>query len=323
MRREGLWSGRAVAAVVLGALLLSVAGPHVSSASPAGGSRIELIADARVVPAGVRKTLATRLANDLSRLSRFYGFYLRGNVRFVLASSTGEFARAADGVAGDVLAVARAQTRTIVVSPASWRGDPSRAASVLTHEASHLVLGAKFAAARAPLPKWLNEGMAQYVANDWEFDMDFSAQQERLMRGAVAANRVSTLSELDKLFEGSGSDVRLAYAQSYSFISWLASTYGEEALRRFVDSGARSDGTDEAARQVYGVGLGGLQDAWHKSVERGTAWLEVLLESNNFYVFLWSSLAVLVTVGFIVATTRKRRAYADMDEEGGEDSDRW
>ncbi len=267
--------------------------------------------------------------SDLRALSAFYGFSRIGRVRVVLASSPAEFRGLTGTASGDVLAVADESSGRIIISPASWRGDPSRLGGVLTHELSHLVLGAKFRAAGADLPRWLDEGMAQYVAGDWEFDIDWAAQQGQIMEAAAASGRLVRIGQLDALFGGDRSDVQLAYAQSYSLVSHLASTYGQRNLRIFLDGAASPEATpgegaarpgvtlDGAAHTAFGAGIAELEVAWREATESRSRWWDVLLEGSNFSVLLWSTLAALVIIGFVVVSLRKRRAYAGM-EEGAE-----
>lgn len=299
----------------------------VAQATSAPAS-IAVSADPRAVPSKVSAQVAASARTDLGALSSFYSFSKLGGVRLVLASSPEQFQRVTGTPPGDVLAVADESSRRIIISPTSWRGDPSRLGGVLTHELSHLVLGAKFRAAGADLPRWLDEGMAQYVAGDWEFDIDWAAQQGQIMEGAAASGRIVPIEQLDSLFSGDRSEVQLAYAQSYSFVSYLASTYGQRNLRIFLDGAARPEATpgqgparpgvtlDGAARMAFGAGMPQLEAAWRDAIESRSRWWDVFLQESNFSVLLWSTLAALVIIGFVVVSLRKRRAYAGMEEEG-------
>lgn len=299
---------------------VSMAGA-ATSATPQSGARslpkprIALVADKRAVPPRVSAAAVTGLSRDLGVLSSFYGFNYARPTRLVLAASPSQFSDAVGPSSGDVLAAADEGNGTIIVSPASWRGDPARVGSVLMHEASHLVLGAKFSAAGAHPPRWLDEGMAQYVASDWEFDIDWAASQHQVMETAAASGRLVPIAKLDGLFGGDSADVQLAYAQSYSFVAYLASTYGQRNMRLFLDAAARPNTTlDTAAKSVFGISLSGLEAAWLGSVESRSRWWEVLLEGSNFITLLWTTLATLVIVGFVLVTVRKRRVFAEMEE---------
>jgi len=302
---------------------LSAQPPVAAAQAGSIPASITVSADSRGVPSRVRAEVLASAESDLRALSAFYGFSRIGRVRVVLASSPAEFRGLTGTASGDVLAVADEAGARIVVSPASWRGDPSRLGGVLMHELSHLALGAKFRAAEADLPRWLDEGMAQYVAGDWEFDVDWKAQQSQIMEAAAASGRIVPIGQLDALFSGDRSEVQLGYAQSYSFISYLASTYGQRNLRLFLDGAASPEATlDDAAREAFGVGLDRLEAAWREATESRSRWWDVLLEGSNFSVLLWSTLAALVIIGFVVVSLRKRRAYAGM-EEGAETNGRY
>ena len=292
------------------------------SPSAASTPFVTVMADDGVVPASVQRASAAGLRKDLATLASFYSFSDTKAVRLVLASTPADFERLAGPVSGDVLAVADESKRLIIVSPASWRGDPVRADGVMMHEASHIVLGAKFAAAGAPLPRWLNEGVAQYVANDWEFDIDWAAHRGQIMQEAATSGTLEPLRNLDALFHGNRSEVELVYAESYSFVAFLASTRGRPALRGFIDAAARPGATtDGAALAVFGSGLSPLERDWRGSLAQSAGWWEVLLSGSNFITLLWTALALLVVVGFVLVTYRKRRAYAAIEHESGYDDD--
>lgn len=314
-RVRGVLLGILVGVAVLGAtppVAIAVSG----AATPAAESRILLTADPRIASAKIRTGAVAALRRDLQDLSVFYGFSYRGPTRLVLADTSDEFARFAGPVSPDVLAVADSARRIIVVSPRSWRGEPARFDSVLLHEASHLVLDAQFREAGAAPARWLDEGLAMYVSSDWDFDLAWAEQQKETMDAAVTSGRLVPVGELGSLFAGDESDVRLAYAESYSFVAYLASAYGQRGLQRFVEAAAAPNATpDGASRRVFGTSLGRVEAAWRDSLARGTSWWAVLLDRTNLFVILWSLIAATVVVGFIIRTHRKREAYARMDAE--------
>lgn len=303
-------------AVAFAAIIVLVLGLFAATDAPAAPPTPVVIAKSgSSVPPKIRQAVVTTLERHLQTLALFYESTPPAAVYLFLADTPGEFARMAGADSSDVLAFAEGARNSIAVSPASWRGDPARLTSVLMHEASHIVLGAKFRATGAELPRWLDEGMAQYVASDWEFDVDWTAQQNKLMEEAVVGGRLVPLDRLGGLFGGSASEVQLAYAQSYGFVSYLASTHGQFALRAFLSAAAKpAVGTDQAARDVFSADLAHLEAAWRSSLEERTSWWDVLLDRSNLSVLLWSVLAVVTVLAFATVTYRKRRAYATMEE---------
>lgn len=277
---------------------------------------VALQGDVSSLPPATRSAMTSALRRDLRTLSVFYDAPYSTPTRLILAASTGQFGDLVGASSPDVLAAVDGSRHAVIVSPTSWRGDPARLGSVLLHEASHLVLDNKFARTGATLPRWLDEGMAQFVSSDWDFDLSWAQQQKETMDAAVTAGRVVPLDGLDTLFAGGGSDVRLAYAESYSFVAYVAAAYGQRNLQRFLNAAAAPGASiDGAARVTFGKGLADLELAWMASLRAGASWWVLLLDSSNFFVFLWSFAALMVIVGFLITRYRRRRAYERLDDD--------
>jgi hypothetical protein len=109
-------------------------------------------------------------------------------------------------------------------------GDPHLDA-LMAHELTHLLVG-EILVPHAPgdggVPRWVQEGIASYMAGDW------SDNDDRLMRGIVAAGHVPALSQLT----GSGGfpDPRLNDALGHVAFDYIEGRWGPTSIRRFLSA---------------------------------------------------------------------------------------
>lgn len=130
--------------------------------------------------------------------------------------------------------------------------------TTLRHELAHVVTAIAGEGPFGDLPAWLDEGTAVYAQGDPEgFE---AAVQRAIDRGNVLSVRSITS------YQGDPDKVNLFYGQSWSLVSFLIDTYGEEKFARLfaeIEGGKTTDGALEA---VYGFDQDGLDNEWRASV---------------------------------------------------------
>jgi hypothetical protein len=174
----------------------------------------------------------------------------------------------------------------------------SRLTGVVRHELVHELLDQFVAPNGRYLPRWFHEGLAQHLAGDTYL----RASENDLVWG-MSMLRLPPFGALRERFPTESNELRRAYAQSYSYVSWLAARYGVEALLAVARS-ADSYVTFEAAL----VGRTGrstlqLEDAWRDHVVHGSGAPWRVLGENWFTYCLLALLPVLA-----LAMIRRLRA---------------
>lgn len=146
---------------------------------------------------------------------------------------------------------------------------------VVVHELVHLLLHQYAAPHGGLLPRWLHEGLAQHLAKDtW-----LGVREEDLI-WRVGSGRLLAFDELAHDFPRDPTALRVAYAQSYSYVAWLVRQYGLGTLleaarttdpeRSFLARFVRLTGRDTAQ----------LRDGWTDYlVYQSGARYRVLLDS--------------------------------------------
>ena len=127
---------------------------------------------------------------------------------------------------------------------------------VIPHELTHLVFDT---ATRNPYhepPHWLNEGLADYLAQG------YNAGARGSVENAARSGAIMPLRALVGQFPAQQDRFSLAYDESVSAIDFLIRTYGQDALVGLIRSYADGVSDDVAFQDALGVNVAGFEDAW-------------------------------------------------------------
>jgi len=162
------------------------------------------------------------------------------------------------------------------------------------HELVHLLLGK----VPTPIPRWLNEGLARYVAGE------FSFREQTILSRAVLLDALIPFSDLEQNFPVGGGRAELAYAQSRGFLTYLSRRFGShvisEILQELVDGQSFEDALWTATR----LNLNTLEDDWHLELSASHIWLNALFGGMSPWVI---GALLLVLAYFFRRSRRKAR----------------
>lgn len=184
------------------------------------------------------------------------------------------------------------------------------------HELCHLLLHDHIPEG---LPKWLDEGVCQWVSGSLG---ELMIGREGGLAGPVdLARQAVPLSSLEDAFPGGKQQMAAAYEQSRSMVDAIVSGYGKMGLLGILDGLERGESIEEAVLGSLGKPLSAVESQWRESLSMARVWLVKLGE--YFYDILFFLAAVVTGVGGLVAVgRRKRRRLEEMDEEDeGDDED--
>ena len=127
---------------------------------------------------------------------------------------------------------------------------------VLSHEATHVALGATMTSA----PLWLSEGIADYVALVGTSlpDTVLAAQIRALVRKDGPPRALPGPVE----FEGSNRDIGAWYEAAWLAVRLLAETYGRQRLLDFYEQVEAGGDTRRAFQEVLGTTEEAFRNAW-------------------------------------------------------------
>lgn len=210
---------------------------------------------------------------------------------------------------GGRLSVAFAVPRSglIVIDNSRVRIDPFSLMPTLTHELAHLLLHRHIP--DETLPRWLDEGVAQWVSGGTAEIALMEGSGPRLTQ-AVLSGRWVPFRSLAGGFPPDDPALSLAYEQSRSIVEYIVQRYGTEGLRRIL-GGLKSGNKIEAAVEgALPVSFPALEADWRDQLKRRVNWISYL--SDRLPILLFFVAAVLTVAGFIQLWIR-RRNYKDDD----------
>lgn len=169
---------------------------------------------------------------------------------------------------------------------------------LLHHEIAHILIAR--AAAGAPVPRWLHEGLATAIGGAW------SMEDQARVAFEVMVGSETSLDAVDRAFAGSPADARRAYALSGAFVRDVAQRHGPEAFARLF---ARLR-EGRAFETSFYMATGERFDlAERRFWKRQTLW-------HRWIPFITSSIALwlVITLLAVHAIRRRRRRDARIKE---------
>lgn len=210
-----------------------------------------------------------------------------------------------------VAAVAFGFRDVIVLKSSAWRRAPGDEFEVIfQHEIVHVVLGALQREHTFLIPRWLDEGIAQWVT-----DRPFFGEPETLDR-AVRNDRLLSFERLTREFPDHEGASALAYAQSLSLVRFISRRKAADervrgnvrGLLRFMSRGASAE---EAIFYVTGLELPELEDAWRDELRHRTpVSLRHLPE-----VLVSGAMVIAAMLAFAAHRMRRRRRMDELEED--------
>jgi len=195
------------------------------------------------------------------------------------------------------------QALVFLKSPRARPGTATPLEVVLDHEITHVLLGQAFG--HRPVPTWLQEGLAQWIAGEYGPDT-----VRRLSRASLSGGLL-TLDDIKFGFPKDPIRANLAYAQSADLIAYIASEHGEEAIHELVGEMARGTPVNAAFRKATGSFAHELDAQWRDRLEQSSFGISLLAEET-----LWFGLgAPVLVLGWLGVRRRNRRRKEQWREE--------
>jgi len=126
----------------------------------------------------------------------------------------------------------------------------------IAHEMAHLVIHQMTLNPYGDLPTWLDEGLAMYAEGPLE------PKLVALLNEAAAENKLISARSLSSPFSAHAEEAVLSYAQSYSLVDFLISSYGPDKMLELLNIFREGSSYDGALSRVYGFDMDGLNTLW-------------------------------------------------------------
>lgn len=224
----------------------------------------------------------------------------------ILAAESASFRRMTGQTNAVALAVGR--RNLILIDLSALSAEPSGLKSALEHELCHLLLHDRIP--EGSLPRWLNEGIAQWVSGG--FSEVRLPRRGSVLDRAVLSGRTIPVESLSGAFRGDGRSLHLAYEQSLSLVQFLIDRYGVDSFLSLLESLSEGVSWEQAFSEHWSLTVGSLEQAWKEDLADKLAWTTVLI--GHLYEILFFLAAAVLTVGFVRHVKRKRAAMDALDE---------
>ena len=106
------------------------------------------------------------------------------------------------------------------------------------------------------MPTWLDEGLAMYTEGA------LLPYYEACLNMAVSENRLISVRSLASPFSAYAEEAAISYAQSYSLVEFLISSYGQSKMLELLNTFKQGSTYDGALEKVYGFDMDGLDTRW-------------------------------------------------------------
>lgn len=199
--------------------------------------------------------------------------------------------------------VAFPEARVIVLPTfVSRRNDPEQLGTTLHHELVHLALHRDLPGV---VPRWFDEGYAQWSSGEWD--------QERAweLRTAFLLGRAPPLDSLTLDWPAGEERARLAYLLSATAVRHLAERTGPQGFELLIATWKREGSLERAVRLAYGMTMGQFEQEWARGVKRRYGWLLIGAQGTVF----WLVVTLLLFVLFALRRRRDRAKLAEMRAE--------
>ncbi|MDH5696788.1 MAG: peptidase MA family metallohydrolase, partial [Dehalococcoidia bacterium] len=132
--------------------------------------------------------------------------------------------------------------------------------SAIAHELTHLVIHQMTLNPYNDLPTWLDEGLA--MRTEGMLGPEFTTYLSK----AIAEDSLISVQSLSSPFSAFAGEAYLSYAQSYSLVEFLISSYGRGKMLELLNTFRQGSGYDAALERVYGFDMDGLDSLWRDYV---------------------------------------------------------
>ena len=189
----------------------------------------------------------------------------------------------------------------VIKSPANFRLGKSLF-ELIKHEYTHLALEDRLN--HVEPPRWLNEGLAMYIAFEWGWASNIALSQ------AAVFDMVVPLREIEKINRFPEGRARTAYAQSFMAVKYLLEQYGFDSFNILLDNLKNRASIDEALMAATGSNYDGFEKEYLDYLRTKFNLLTIFIDMS----YLWLFLAIVVIVGFFLRSAKKKKRYKEWDE---------
>jgi hypothetical protein len=207
-----------------------------------------------------------------------------------------------------IVALAFPGKNLIIIDYSKMGQRPFSFKKTMNHEVCHLMLHHHIPGGN--LPKWLDEGIAQWVS-DGMMELLMNPKRQSL-DDAILAGRYLPLSELFYRFPQDRQSLWLAYEESKSMVAYIEKRYGKKGVLNLLNHLKAGRDFDTAVYKNFSISMDSLEQSWQRQLKKRSRFFT--FAATHMYEFLFVLAALLTVAGFI-RFILKKRAYKEEDDD--------
>lgn len=203
------------------------------------------------------------------------------SARFVITPSAEEWGRVTAGSPLWANGLAFPNRGVAVLKSPRFNANGGPIAETATHELLHLMV--ESGAPNAGIPRWLDEGIAQFLAGQQEF-MDV-----HVLSRAAASGRLMTFWDIEGLMGMNSIDARQGYAQSLAATQDLWRRFGDSGLANLVHELRKGRDIETAFPRIFGISYSQFEQEHRASLRQqygGSLWTDGELWISILFIIL-------------------------------------
>jgi len=126
----------------------------------------------------------------------------------------------------------------------------------MAHELTHVVIRHYTFSCVDSTPGWIDEGLAMVMEGE------LGAYYQGILQDAVDADTLLSVREVGQIFSADPDLASLSYAESFSLVTYLLETHGDESMLQLLDRFKQGESEDRALEAVYSFDRDGLEALW-------------------------------------------------------------
>jgi len=200
------------------------------------------------------------------------------------------------------LGVSKHHMNHVILQPVRGK----RLNKLVTHELTHVALDMKLKRTRGEPPRWLHEGLAQWMEGE------MSPVQKDILGSAAVGDDLLSLDELEAGFKGKRETVDLAYAQSHALVQFMIENGPDGVVGRFLQYLMDTGDDKLALRRAMGMRLDVVEQRWIQEIQTRHVTRGVPL---SFELIVFGIMGMLFLIAVMVRRNMAREIRERMQEE--------
>lgn len=256
----------------------------------------------------VLKTI-DKINDKLLGIEKFFEGRSRFDIHIFLTKSEKEFqSYSQTGFPEWAQAIAFVKKNTIIIRTKN-ADEINRMPQVLLHELVHIYLGV--ISPDENIPTWLHEGISQYLSYE-----SLSMDEQIYISNALYSGNITSLTNLDSMFNYTRNQAQLGYALSRSAVDYFLKKYDLQTLFKAIKKVNSTRSINRAFLETTGRDFIDFETSWFSYIDKEYKWMFVLNADN----LIWLTLVVLFLLAFLRIKFKNKKTIKSWENDFWSDS---